>query len=442
MKYKNNEDYVGVFLLREPQLMLLEPKMVHDVFVTSFNHFNFNYVAKLIDKRKDPLIANNPFLLSGQEWHDQRSLVSPGLTKLRIRTVYSIMQSVSSSWCEYLKHQVDKHLEDGLNGKDIGLRFTTENIASCVLGIKANSFTEQFIPIAENIKMFSENNLAFIVYTLIVGLFPNIVKVFKMKFIPTKCEDFFQSLILEALKIRIESSTIQYDFMDHLISLRQNKNINIKELTSHTMTFLIDGLDTSATAISHCLFLLGRHQSAQKKLFEEITRNSINGDLSFEKLNKLPYLDACVKESIRILPPGLWSIKTCTAPYEFNNKHGNLVSLDFGDSVIIPIYALHHDSKYFENPDQFNPERFINQKGDKLKFFRAFGVYLGFGDGPRTCLGIHFANVQTKIAIASIVRKYRIFLNAKTKPFIKLDPKSFLAQQDGGVWIDFRDRNQ
>lgn len=74
-------------------------------------------------------------------------------------------------------------------------------------------------------------------------------------------------------------------------------------------------------------------------------------------------------------------------PYTFTNKRGEQVSLDVGDSVMIPIYALHHDAKYYPNPDQFKPERFLIENINKLKMLRHFGAFLGFGDGPRMCLG-------------------------------------------------------
>jgi len=60
----------------------------------------------------------------------------------------------------------------------------------------------------------------------------------------------------------------------------------------------------------------------------------------------------------------------------------NLI-LEKGQKVVIPIYSLHHDSKYFEHPQKFNPERFSPEERAKLPN----GVYLPFGDGPRTCIG-------------------------------------------------------
>lgn len=91
-------------------------------------------------------------------------------------------------------------------------------------------------------------------------------------------------------------------------------------------------------------------------------------------------------ESLRIYPPGLWSTKCCTKPYEIRNKNGQTLTIEKGESIIIPIYGLHHDPEYFPEPDKFKPERFLPDNGG-VKRFGDHGVFLGFGDGPRTCLG-------------------------------------------------------
>jgi len=62
----------------------------------------------------------------------------------------------------------------------------------------------------------------------------------------------------------------------------------------------------------------------------------------------------------------------------------NLI-LEKGQKVVIPIYSMHFDSKYFEDPQKFNPERFSLEERAK----RPNGVYLPFGDGPRSCIGIY-----------------------------------------------------
>lgn len=83
-------------------------------------------------------------------------------------------------------------------------------------------------------------------------------------------------------------------------------------------------------------------------------------------------------------------------------------------------------------PERFNPEN------GGIKAFRDKGVLLPFGDGPRICLGMRFALMQSKAAIAHIVRNFEISVNEKTMRPLVIDPKEFLNVKAGGIWLDFK----
>lgn len=73
-----------------------------------------------------------------------------------------------------------------------------------------------------------------------------------------------------------------------------------------------------------------------------------------------------------------------------------------------------------------------------MKAFKDKGVFLTFGDGPRICLGMRFALMQSKAAIADLVRNFEITVNEKTKRPLILDPKEFINIKVGGIWLDFK----
>lgn len=83
------------------------------------------------------------------------------------------------------------------------------------------------------------------------------------------------------------------------------------------------------------------------------------------------------------------------------------------------------------------PERFDSEHGG-LKAFKDKGVYLSFGDGPRICLGVRFALMQSKAAIAQIIRNFEITVNGKTQEPLVIDPKEFINVKTGGLWLDFK----
>lgn len=95
------------------------------------------------------------------------------------------------------------------------------------------------------------------------------------------------------------------------------------------------------------------------------------------------------------------------------------------------------DEDYYESPQEFIPERFLEENGG-LKKYKDMGVYYGFGEGPRACLGMRFALAQIKTALVEIIRKFEVHVNPKTRNDCELDPKYFLARLYGGIYLDFK----
>ena len=124
------------------------------------------------------------------------------------------------------------------------------------MGIKAYSFTSQPLPIVDNVKKFAEHNTAFIIFTIMVGLLPSILKFYKAKFFPKDCEKFFIDLISTAFKLHYKEKKDRNDILSHLMKIKDVHELHEMNMYSHTMTFLIDGLDTTATVISHCLLMV------------------------------------------------------------------------------------------------------------------------------------------------------------------------------------------
>lgn len=92
---------------------------------------------------------------------------------------------------------------------------------------------------------------------------------------------------------------------------------------------------------------------------------------------------------------------------------------------------------YYSDPVKFKPERFDAEHGG-IKAFRDKCVFLPFGDGPRMCLGLKFALMQSKAAIAEIVRNFEITVDPKTILPLVIDPKQFMNIKIGGLWLNFK----
>lgn len=89
-------------------------------------------------------------------------------------------------------------------------------------------------------------------------------------------------------------------------------------------------------------------------------------------------------------PPVLWFEKVCTEDYALTSNDGSTVTIKKETPTIVPVYALHMDDRYFENPKVFNPDRFSKANSERTNK----DAFLPFGSGPRTCLGKYFERIR------------------------------------------------
>lgn len=94
-----------------------------------------------------------------------------------------------------------------------------------------------------------------------------------------------------------------------------------------------------------------------------------------------------ISESIRLEPAGIIGGKTCTESAQFEDHDGHQVTIEKGVKVIFPLDALHKHPEYYPEPEKFDPDRF-DRDTDTAKKLTAAGVFMSFGYGPRSCLGI------------------------------------------------------
>lgn len=121
------------------------------------------------------------------------------------------------------------------------------------------------------------------------------------------------------------------------------------------------------------------------------------------------------------------------ATKDYQVPGSNLV-LKKGTVLWIPRYAIQRDAEYYPNPDQFNPDHFTKEAQSKRDPY----TFLAFGDGPRNCIGLRFANLQSKIGIATIIDCFNVTLSPRTELPIALDLRSPIQPAaKGGLWLNF-----
>lgn len=119
-----------------------------------------------------------------------------------------------------------------------------------------------------------------------------------------------------------------------------------------------------------------------------------------------------IAETLRKYPPFCRTDRQCTKTFtiEPQGESEKLFNLEPGSDVWIPIYALHHDSKYWPEPEKFKPERFSTENKLNIKP----GTYMPFGMGPRGCMGYRFVLQTVKILFYELLSNFEIVAVEKT----------------------------
>nr|XP_053643919.1 cytochrome P450 9e2-like [Cherax quadricarinatus] len=137
------------------------------------------------------------------------------------------------------------------------------------------------------------------------------------------------------------------------------------------------------------------------------------------------FLDACIMETLRLYPPAVFGERICNKTYKIP---GTNVVLRPGDLVTIPFWSLHHDPRYWPEPEVFLPDRFLPENKTNITSF----THMPFGMGPRNCIAMRFALMEAKVALAKLLLKAEIHLRNSGEE-LKLEPSPFLLRPEGGV---------
>ncbi|KAM5247995.1 cytochrome P450 4A6-like isoform 2-T2 [Ctenodactylus gundi] len=191
------------------------------------------------------------------------------------------------------------------------------------------------------------------------------------------------------------------DFLDILLFARteDGSSLSDKDVRAEVDTFMFEGHDTTASGISWILYALATHPTHQKKCREEV--QSLLGDgssVTWDHLDQMPYTTMCIKEALRLYSPVPAVVRELSKPVTFPDGR----SLPKGIIVTLSIYALHHNSKVWPNPEVFDPSRFAP---DSTRHSHSF---LPFSGGSRNCIGKQFAMNEMKVAVALTLLRFEL----------------------------------
>ncbi|MEL6535489.1 MAG: cytochrome P450 [Bacteroidota bacterium] len=210
----------------------------------------------------------------------------------------------------------------------------------------------------------------------------------------------FENKFIELIEARRASDVAPTDVLGMLIEAADDKGTRFtnEELVGQTGLLFVAGHETTAFTLIWTLTLLSQHPETYHKLQEEL--EPLQGEApDNEKLRELSYLDAVIKESMRLLPatPNMF-MRRGIDPFTLGGY-----DLPSGAKVILSPLITHRMPELYANPLSFRPERWETIKPSVYE-------YMPYGAGPRMCLGMGFADLEIRLALAMILQRWRVAL--------------------------------
>lgn len=388
----------------QTEVWINEPSLIDEVFVGHAKAWRKDSVTRQLI----PLMGRGLVTSEGELWRTQRKLAAPAFVPKRITSYAQAMTECTARFASSLRdyEQRDMHA-------DI-MKVTLEIVGRTLLGVDTERDSERVAAALEEMLSYFEKRLL-----TAAG--------FLMAFVRTPALARFERAIaeLDGIVARIIDNARKDPNADYLIArllaarTEDGQHMSDRQARDEAMTMLLAGHETTALTITYALYALSGNPACEARLREELSQLGSTPPTP-EDLPRLPYLDAVVKEVLRLYP-SVWIIgRQLTAPLIVGGYE-----LPAGIEVLASPYSLHRNPRFFRNPEQFAPERWLDPGQTPGRY-----EYIPFGVGPRSCIGSHFAKLEAALVLATLLQHVRVQVvpgyQLRLKPVITMRPKDGL----------------
>lgn len=358
-----------------------------------------------------PVMGEGLATSTGDFWMRQRRLMQPSFQRKRIASLLPVMREVVSELIARWRgparsgQPVDVAVDMSRLVQDLIFR----TIFGASLGEKTASLAEALVEINKYMN------------SIVWSLLPI------PKWIPTPRRRRFRramqqldAVVYGLIEERRGAAGDDSDLMGRLLAARDPETgeaMTDLQLRDEIMTLFVAGHDTTASAAAWTLALLSQNPAVRGQVVEELA--FLDGALpGADDLARLELLDRVLKESMRVYPPGWLLVRT---PHADDTIGG--YDIPKGAPLLISQYVIHRHPKLWQDPERFDPDRFLPERSQGRPRY----AYFPYGGGQRLCIGNTFAQMALKLILAAIHQRYVLDLVPGHKlvpqPLTTLRPK-------------------
>lgn len=393
---------------RGSRILLNSPELIEQILVVQHQKFTKGLLLKQMAER---LLGQGLLTSEGELWRRQRQLAQPPFQRNRIAAYAPVMVRMAQEQSEPWRPGEVRDMAAEM--MHLTLRIAVRTLFGVELKSKAYAVGEALTDIMRRdlrrmrspVKLpptfpFPSNLRAERGYALLEGMVGHIIE---EKRRDGHGADDLLSRLVEATG----------DDGAHMSS---------RQLRDETMTLLLAGYETTALSLAWTWYLLSQNPAAEDRLHQEIGSVLAGRTPAPDDLDRMPYLNAVISESLRLYPPAFAIGRSSKVPIDLGGYH-------FPEDTVFLMssWVTQRDPRYFPDPLSFRPERWIDAPAPEG--FR----YFPFGGGPRRCIGQAFALMEIGLVVATLASRFRFRLLPGThvvpEPLVTLRPKSGIAMR-------------
>jgi cytochrome P450 len=382
-------DVARIPVLKGDRFLLSHPDLIEQLLVIQQTKFNKSTISKEATQR---LLGQGLLISEGDFWRRQRRLAQPAFHRARINEYGATMVELAQA-----------HAREWRSGE---IRDMAHEMTATTFDIAVRTLFGTTLP--DEAKQVGRAMTFLMRYSLGRARSPVTIPAAW----PTPRNrrasreyEFLDSLVYRIIAERkAQGNTVQHtDLLALLMSAmdEDGSQMTPRQLRDETMTLFLAGHETTALTLSWAWYLLSQNPAAEARLHEELSGVLGGRPPEVADLERLPYLQAVVNEVLRLYPPAYVLARTSIAPSSFGGY-------DFpaGSTILVSQWVVHRDSRFYDDPDAFRPERWLDGLASRLPA----GAYFPFGDGPRRCIGQGFALLESALVIGTIAQKFQFRL--------------------------------
>ncbi|WP_255192383.1 cytochrome P450 [Natronobeatus ordinarius] len=370
---------------------LLHPADVQRVLVEEPDRFE----RYLFADRGFDFAPEGVLFTHGDQWRSQRKVVEPAFTMERIRSYAEPM----SAYAEELAATWDDGEEVALNRTFS--RLTLRILTKALFDVEVDPGSDDEA-ITRAARLINEQSSS------------RSFAAFLPRWLPTPGNRRYRRA-MAAYRERVDDLIDRRrgdggdDLLSNLLHAEtpDGETLTDEEVRDNLITFTFAGHETTSLALTYTFVLLATHDDVRARLEAELEDVLDGSTPGFEDVPALEYTDRVVTEAMRLYPPAYMLFRKATEDAVVGGYE-----LPEGSIVALPTYAIHHDGRFYDEPDAFRPERWADGYEAELPEY----AYFPFGGGPRHCIGMRFARLELALVVATLVQRLEFDLLSDPEP--------------------------